>query len=100
MFRLPPSPQLLGLYFVSVNGLNFEPPNILVKALSKAMFDRCNVLSLHKPFVKCGVPVARFYVETKSGPPREELKEEFKSFPDLLFHADYFIEADQSGSLS
>ena len=83
---------------ISVVGLR-EPPNIFVEALSKAMFDRCNVLSLHKPFVKCGVSLPRFYAETKSGPPREELKEVSKIYPDLLFHADYFVEPDQSGEL-
>jgi len=47
-----------------------------------------------REFVKCGVSVPRFYVETKWQPPYEQVKKASEAFPDLLFHAHYFLEQD------
>jgi hypothetical protein len=52
------------------------------------------VLYPREPFVKCGVSVPRFYVETKWEPPYEQVKKASEAFPDLLFHVRWFIEQD------
>jgi hypothetical protein len=52
------------------------------------------VLVPHTPFVKSGVSVPRFYVDTKWRPAYEEVKKASEAFPDLLFHVHYWIEQD------
>jgi len=99
---------------ISVVGLK-ESPESFIEKLSHVMFkelwedvagDHCwyaehvkkeyalSVLYPRKPFVKCGVSVPCFYVETKWDSPYKQLKEASKAFPDLLFHAGWWIEPD------
>ena len=52
------------------------------------------VLIPDKPFVKCGVEVPRFYIETKWEPPMDAIKKASQAFPDLLFHVRYWVEPD------
>src|ERR1035438_119684 len=52
------------------------------------------ILYPHKPYNRLGVSVPRFHVDTKWGPPQEELKEASKVFPDLAFHMSWWVEQD------
>jgi hypothetical protein len=99
---------------ISVIGLE-ESPNTFIEKLSHVMFkdlwedvagDHCwyaehvkaegnlCVLYPHKPLLVDGLSVPRFYVETKWVPPHEQVKKASEAFPDLLFHARWFVEQD------
>jgi hypothetical protein len=91
---------------ISVVGLK-ESPEKFLKKLSKVMFDidlddripadKCaslGVLVADTSFVKCGVAVPRFYVQTKWQPAYEEVRKASQAFPDLLFHVYYQISYD------
>jgi hypothetical protein len=52
------------------------------------------ILYPKEPYEKLGVTVPRFYVETKWGTPVKQLREASKTFPDLTFHVDWWIEPD------
>jgi hypothetical protein len=52
------------------------------------------VLVPDKPFIKAGVAVPRFRVETKWAPPVKQLGKASETFPDLLFSLDHFLEMD------
>jgi hypothetical protein len=61
---------------------------------------RDGILYPHEPYNKLGVTAPRFYVETKWGPPVEEIREASKSFPELTFHLGWWVEQDgPSGEL-
>ena len=62
--------------------------------LRRGSYGKLCVLYMLEPFVKCGVSAPRFYVETKSETPYDQLKKASKAFPDLLFHAEWWIEPD------
>jgi len=54
-----------------------------------------------REFVKCGVSVPRFYVETKWQAPYKNVMKASAAFPDLLFHAHHFLErTGRAASLS
>src|SRR5262252_2980954 len=58
------------------------------------------ILYPYKPYEMLGVTAPRFYVETKWAPPVKEIREASKSFPELTFHLDWWIEQDgPSGEL-
>ena len=58
------------------------------------------ILYPHDSYERFGVTARRFYVETKWGPPVKEIREASKSFPDLTFHLDWWVEQDgPSGEL-
>jgi hypothetical protein len=58
------------------------------------------ILYPHEPYNKLGVTAPRFYVESKWGRPVKEIREASKSFPDLTFHLDWWVEQDgPSGEL-
>lgn len=52
------------------------------------------VLIPHIPFVRSGVEVPRFYVDTKWRRAYAEVKKASTAFSDLLFHVHYWIEQD------
>jgi hypothetical protein len=55
---------------------------------------RYRILYPREPYNKLGVTAPRFYVETKWGPPVKEIREASKTFPELTFHLDWWIEQD------
>lgn len=55
------------------------------------------VLYPAEPVVTSGVSVPCFFVETKWEPPHEEMKKASEAFPDMIFHADWFVEDRPSG---
>jgi hypothetical protein len=58
------------------------------------------ILNPKEPYEKLGVTVPRFYVETKWGTPVKAIREASKTFPDLTFHVDWWVEPDgPSGEL-
>jgi hypothetical protein len=58
------------------------------------------ILYAREAYQKLGASAPRFYVETKWGPPVKEIREASKSFPELTFHLDWWIEQDgPSGEL-
>lgn len=58
------------------------------------------ILYPQKPYERLGVTAPRFYVETKNAPPVKEIRDASKSFADLTFHLDWWLEQDgPSGEL-
>jgi hypothetical protein len=55
---------------------------------------RYGILYPRKPYERLGVSAPRFYLETKWGPPLDKLVAASKTFPELMFHLDWWILQD------
>src|SRR6266404_7531681 len=79
--------QATGASVETVQEVN---PQTWYKEILAQKYPPLGVLVPHTPFVRCGVAVPRFWVETKWESPYAEVKNASVAFPDLLFHVHYW----------